>query len=66
MNVDSFLQWKTTKFCYLPEQDFQRNLASVFLGIKVLPQEVLFYSMSCPLQMSNDKTQKNLIERKQC
>ena len=66
MNVDSFLQWKTTKFCYLPEQDFQRKLASVFLGIKVLPQEVLFYSMSCPLQMFNDKTQKNLIERKQC
>ena len=34
--------------------------------IRVLPQEVLFYSMSCTLQMFNYSTQKNLIERKQC
>ena len=34
--------------------------------IRVLPQEVLFYSMSCTLQMLNYSTQKNLIERKQC
>ena len=66
MNVDSFFQRKNTKFCYLPKQDFHGKLASVFLGIKVLPQEVLFYSMNCPLQMFNDNTQKNLIERKQC
>ena len=63
MNVDSFFffQRKTTKFSYLYEQDFQGKLASVFLWIQILPKEVLFYTISCPLQMFNDNTQKNWL-----